>query len=273
MSASSVRRSSRRSAHAARRSRGFRISSAGPKVGSTGSGCDTPGMAASSHAPRGRRREAWPSIARTASGPSRTRRRGAARATKTEEERQADRQFRGAGRPVSGRTPGDQRAQQQTGARQADAAQHPVEIGARHAGERHAGAVIVGAGRIADQQQAGRWIALREHQVACGVAQGAAVEAGNGGAQVGERVRGGGGLRRAFGRSADGLPNPRRCTGEGVPWLPLPRSGGGLGRGRRPQPIDRLGLERFVRAPLDLQPQRGKVVHPSAGYSAASARA
>jgi hypothetical protein len=39
------------------------------------------------------------------------------------------------------------------------------------------------------------------------------------------------------------------------------------------QPIDRLGLDRFVRAPLDLQPQRGEVVHPRSDYSAAAARA
>ena len=39
------------------------------------------------------------------------------------------------------------------------------------------------------------------------------------------------------------------------------------------QAIDRFDLQRFVGAPLDLQPQRREVIHSLARYSAASARA
>ena len=180
---------------------------------------------------------------------------------------------------LGGRSPGGRQGisglSEQAGPLQSDAPEHAVEIGTCGAGERQAGTILVRAGRFADQQQPGGWIALREHEIARRVAQGAAVKVRDGSAQLRQRARAGSRLHCAFDRrAAHPLANPPKLNGRGRAELPLPRSGGGPGRGWRltTQPINRLILERLVRSPFDLQPQRGEIIHAQTAYSAASAR-
>ena len=147
---------------------------------------------------------------------------------------------------LGGRSPGGRHGisgvMQELAALQADRGEHPIEIVARRAGERRARAVLVRAGRIADQQQRGRGIALGEYQVAGGVAQGAAVEGGDGGAEVFQGGRRRGGLLGAFGwggRAGVWAPPPPDPLpqGEGealVSTSPPPLAGGGWGEGAPP---------------------------------------
>ena len=283
-------RSRRRSSQAARRFLGSRISSAALKVGSAGSTSE-----------RARDRGVHPVTARAPArgGLRQQRARGeqshqqqpARRGQRDEavQERQADGDLRLAGRPVAWRAPRDQRGHQELAALQADRGEHPVEIVARRAGERRAGAVLVRAGRIADQQQRGRGIALGEYQVAGGVAQRAAVEGGDGGAEVFQGGRCRGGLRARVrlggpwvaGRVAPPPPAPLP-QGEGEAWhrlLPLPLREGGGGRGTPPAadrpahpPAPRPHPTRSAAAARRDRPSAGATPPPRRGRSRSARR-
>ena len=104
-----------------------------------------------------------------------------------EQERQADQHLAVGRVAVAGGAPGNQVGDQELRPVEPDARQHAVEQLAGRADERLAGPVFLGAGAFADQHQAGSRVAVGEHQVGRRGGERAAVEAGEGGAQVVER--------------------------------------------------------------------------------------
>ena len=120
-------------------------------------------------------------------------------------------------------------------------------------GERMAAAIFLAARRFADDQGRAGWVALGEHQIAGGVAQGASVELGQGRTQFVQRRR-----------PAPPRPKPVRPGA-------LLRLGHASSPGRRaaglasswPQAVDGVEVYRLVGTPFDLQPQQMRARHPS----------
>ena len=195
------------------------------------SGAAPSGRLKSSQVPRALRRVApGPSRARAAICPATTIRRGRVSAIS----RYRNGRQIASSAALGARSPGGRQGisgrEQQPGPVQADAGQHPVEIGAGGAGERGAQAVVLIARRLADQQQAGVGGAVGEHQVGGGGAQRAEVEAGDGVPQRGQRVGRRGRARGLLGGLATAAAAPASAAPEGGGlWAAGPSGAGCMG--------------------------------------------
>ena len=129
------------------------------------------------------RRRVWAcgSKARVADPPNKTSRCDVKQHDQPVQEGQADRDFSRRRWPSARRTPRQQRGQHQIRATvQADAGEHLVEQCALRSGERMAAAIFLASRRFADDQGRAGGVALGEHEIAGGIAQGASVEARKG---------------------------------------------------------------------------------------------
>ena len=244
-----LRRSIRSPAHASRLNAGVFSISARPGRTNVGSVFCMPGMLDSTHALGLRRRFcACGRMTRAAVPPNSTIRLRLQQRDQPMQEGLADRDLARRWRPPARGAPGQQRRQHQLRSGQADADKHLIQQLTFGSGEGMAAAVFLPARRFADDQRRRRGVALGEHKIAGGVAQGAPVEAGQGGAQRIQRC------------GADRLPpapvrrvfplavRPRRPVSARAPGAGFASFGA--------QPVDGVVDDRLVGAPLNLQPQQ-----------------
>ena len=160
------------------------------------------------------------------------------------------------GRPSARRAPRDHIRHQHGRARQAHRGEHTVQEVSGSTRERPAGAVLVVSWDVSHNHQPGLCTTVGKHKVGGRRCQRAVGEACQ---RLAQRL---GGIRR----HADQL-RPRHAAWPRLRWRCQPAGRRRLGQlldgchSRRRHPVDRRIRERFVRAPLNLQPQCGKHVH------------